>query len=401
MVASRRVLRGIAVACGLLILVSAVGSPSKGQDPIDRNRVKELYEKSKRGDKLTPDEQKDLDRVLRDLKAKGNPSADSPSAAAGKWEKTIYVGPVKKLLEERKEQKSVGYTPLTEMSATDKHFGEEGGLYGGGKNDPPAAHQQAAQEAVEQITPLDPQGKSSKDGKIVFVCLGMSNTGGEFFRFQEKMDKDPAKPAHLVLVNCCWSAGASSWAKDGGTWTRALEQLEKANVAPAQVQVAWIKHAEPVRGPEKDRLDHAKQLHADLVTSLQLAKRKFPNLKVAYLSSRTYGGYAINGVRLTNPEPFAYESAFAVRWTIQEQIKGDAALNYDAKQGKVVAPVLLWGPYLWADGTTSRKDGLTWERADYSKDGLHPDASGQQKVVEQLMKFFKNDPTAKPWVVGK
>jgi hypothetical protein len=389
------------IACGMFVLSLSMSGVSKGQDSIDGNRVKELYEKSKRRDKLNPDEQRYLDRALQDLKANGKPPMDVPNAAAGKWEKTIYVGPVKQLLEERKEQQSVGYKPLTEMSATNKHFGEEGGLYGSRKNEPPAAHQQAAQEAVKQIIPLNPQGKRSKDGKIVFVCLGMSNTGAEFFRFQQKVDKDPAKPAHLILVNCCWSAGASSWAKDGGTWTRALEQLKKANVSSEQVQVAWVKHAEPFPEPERTRLDHAKLLKTNLEASLLLAKQKFPNLKVAYLSSRTYGGYAVNGARLTNPEPFAYESAFAVRWVIQEQIKGDSAINYDPRKGKVVAPVLLWGPYLWADGTTPRKDGLTWERADYSKDGLHPDASGQQKVVEQLMKFFRDDPNAKPWFTGK
>src|SRR5262245_48968560 len=313
----RRPLWLIAVPCGLLIVALAIGSLSKG-----------------------------------------NTAADDPPKAAGNWEKTIYVGPVKQLLEERKEQKAVGYKPLTEMSAADKHFGEEGGLYGGGRNEPPAAHQQAARDALKQITPLDAQGNPSRDGKVVFVGLGMSNTGAEFFRFQEKLDSDPVKPAHLILVNCCWSAGASSWAKDGGTWTRALDQFKKANVSPEQVQVAWIKHAEPFPEPEKARLDHARQLKTDLVISLQLAKKKFPNLKVAYLSSRTYGGYAVNGVRLTNPESFAYESAFAVRWTIQDQMKGDPALNFDAKKGKVFARVLLWGPYLWADGTTPRKDGL-------------------------------------------
>jgi hypothetical protein len=359
MATSRRALK-IIVACGLAIFVGAIGRLSQGKE-----------------------------------------ASEQPDPVPQKWEKTIYTGSVKQLLEERKEQNTVGYKPLTEMSATAKHFGEEGGLYGEGKNEPPKAHQQAAQDAVKQITPLDSEGKPAQDGKIVFVSLGMSNTGGEFFRFQEKVDKDPAKPAHLVLVNCCWSAGASNWAKDSGTWTRALDQLKKANVSPEQVQVAWIKHAEPFPEPEKARLDHAKLLKTNLVASLQLAKKKFPNLKVAYLSSRTYGGYAVNGMRLTNPEPFAYESAFAVRWAIQDQMKGEASLNYDAKKGKVIAPVLLWGPYLWADGTTPRKDGLKWERSDYSKDGLHPDAAGQQKVVEQLMKYFTKDPNAKPWFVGK
>src|SRR5262249_38803509 len=155
-----------------------------------------------------------------------------------------------------------------------------------------------------------------------------------FFRFQEKVDRDPAKPDHLVLVNCCWSAGASSWAKDGGTWTRALDQLKTAKVSPLQVQVAWIKHAEPFPEAEKARLDYAKQLKVNVAPSLQIAKRKFPNLRIAYLSGRTYGGYAVNGLRLTNPEPFAYESAFAVRWAIQDQIAGAPGLNYDAKKGR-------------------------------------------------------------------
>jgi hypothetical protein len=390
-----------AIACGLLILIGAVGSVAHGQDSIDRNRVRELYEKAKRGDKLTPDEQQFLDRALRALKANRGPPTESPQAALGKWQVTIYTGPVKQLLEERKEQKAIGYKPLTEMSADDKHWGEDGGLYGRGRNEPPAAHQRAAEEAMKQLTPLDASGKPSKDGKIVLVGLGMSNAGAAFYRFQEKVDRDPAKPAHLVLVNCCWSAGASSWARDGGTWTRALDQLKKAGVSPEQVQLAWIKHAEPFPQPEKARLDHARQLKADVMTGLQLAKRKFPNLRLAYLSSRTYGGYAVNGLRLVNPEPFAYETAFAVRWTIQDQIAGAAGLIYDAKKGSVVAPVLLWGPYLWADGTTPRQDGLRWQRSDYSKDGLHPDASGQQKIVEQMMRFFRTDATAKLWFVGK
>src|SRR6516225_6721725 len=98
--ASRSAVRVIIVACGLLILVAAIGGVSQGQDPIDRNRVKELYEKSRRGDTLTPEERKYLDRALQELKAKGNPSTDQSSAPAANWEKTIYVGPVKELLEQ-------------------------------------------------------------------------------------------------------------------------------------------------------------------------------------------------------------------------------------------------------------------------------------------------------------
>jgi hypothetical protein len=60
--------------------------------------------------------------------------------------------------------------------------------------------------------------------------------------------------------------------------------------------------------------------------------------------------------------------------------------------------VLLWGPYLWADGVKGRKtDRLVWERADLGADGTHPSPKGQQKVAALLLDFFKSDPTAKGW----
>src|SRR6185312_15687955 len=40
---------------------------------------------------------------------------------------------------------SVGLKPLNEMTAADKYKGEDGGLYGGGKNEPSEALQAAAQ----------------------------------------------------------------------------------------------------------------------------------------------------------------------------------------------------------------------------------------------------------------
>jgi hypothetical protein len=106
----------------------------------------------------------------------------------------------------------------------------------------------------------------------------------------------------------------------------------------------------------------------------------------------------VAGLRRVNPEPFAYESAFSVRWLIQDQVKGDPRLNFDPKKGKVVSPLLLWGPYLWADGITPRKgDGLVWERKDLGEDGVHPSPSGRDKVARMLLSFFKTDGDAKTW----
>jgi lysophospholipase L1-like esterase len=85
----------------------------------------------------------------------------------------------------------------------------------------------------------------------------------------------------------------------------------------------------------------------------------------------------------------------------QAQIKGDSTLNYDPERGTVKAPLVLWGPYLWADGLKPRKDDkLTWERQDLiPRDGTHPSRSGKEKVARLLLEFFKANPTSRQWFV--
>ena len=98
------------------------------------------------------------------------------------------------------------------------------------------------------------------------------------------------------------------------------------------------------------------------------------NLRLIYLSSRTYAGYAITA---RSPEPQAYDSAFAVRWLI--------------RTGCRRRPPALdrLGPYLWTDGMKGRRDGLTWACEDVDNDGTHPSKTGMQKVSTLLLEFFK------------
>jgi lysophospholipase L1-like esterase len=66
----------------------------------------------------------------------------------------------------------------------------------------------------------------------------------------------------------------------------------------------------------------------------------------------------------------------------------------------VKSPLLLWGPYLWADGEKGRKiDHLVWKPEDLAGDGTHPSDSGRRKVAGLLLGFMKTDPTAKMWFV--
>ena len=282
---------------------------------------------------------------------------------------------------------------------SEKYQGFEGGLYSGGKNERPKDHDAAGLALAKTIAPLGPDGTPAKDGKIVLLSVGMSNTTQAFFTFKRIADADDAKNPDLTIVD--GAQGGMTAARIKATtssqyWTVVDQRLKAANVAREQVQVAWIKQADA--GPSQGFPKYAQTLRDELRQIGQLMHTRFPNLKIVYLSSRTYGGYATTSL---NPEPYAYESGFSVKWLVEEQIAGEKELNFDPKKGEVMSPWLAWGPYLWANGTTKNADGLFYEAADFGGDGTHPSASGQKKVAGQLLAFFKTDSTAKGWFLKR
>ena len=349
---------------------SANPSPASGGD-IDMEKARSLHQREQKGEKLTADEQAYLNRAKEMRGGKGA----KPGNAAPNQRKAPEHLP-----------------PLCDMKGSDRYEGEDGGLYGGGSNVPPESHAKAAQAQLARIQPLDVEGKPSANGKIVFVSISMSNATQEFSFFKREADAAPQKSPKLTIVDCAQGGQAmAEWVPPTGRpWEEAKRRLTQAGVSPLQVQTAWIKLAN--KGPSGSLQEHGKKLEADTLAVLHNARALFPNLRIAYLGSRTYGGYANGGL---NPEPYAYESAFPARWLIQRQIKGDAELA-EAK-----SPLLLWGPYLWADGTSGRKlDSLVWERSDFVGDGVHPsESSGRGKVSKLLLDFCTNDPLAKSWFV--
>jgi hypothetical protein len=174
-------------------------------------------------------------------------------------------------------------------------------------------------------------------------------------------------------------------------WDSAYQDLSDAGVTPQQVQVAWVKLAQFGSGAFPGK---AQDLQADLEEVAQNLKVKFPNIKIAYYTSRARA--YVYGSALS-PEPTAFETGFSVKWMIAKQINGDSNLNYDASKGPVKAPFLSWGPYIWIDGLNKRSDGLIWTPQDLQADCVHPSANGEKKVADQLMYFFKTDSTAKKW----
>jgi hypothetical protein len=309
---------------------------------------------------------------------------------------------------------------LTDMGPSDEYHGKQGGLYPGASNARPAAHEHAGLELARQIRPLDQDGKPAADGKIVLCTIGFSNTSQCSQGFIEAARGDRELNPQVVLVNGA-QGGRSAFmiknADDGSLGTAywkvwVTERLRTAGVTAAQVQAVWLKETEAAIGPamleslgvkEYDvptRQPFPKSSQAlldDLRMIVQILPKQFPNVKLCYVSSRSYGGWAL---REGNREPFSYETGYAVKWLIEEQLRGDALLNFDPQQGEVNAPWLSWGPYWWANGDRPRKDGFAFAYDDFREnDRMHHSAQGVQKLGSQLLQFFKTDATARDWFV--
>ena len=275
--------------------------------------------------------------------------------------------------------------PITDLGSA-PYLGFAGGLYPGGKNSRPSAYEDAGVALGATVQPVERDGRSSTSGKIVMISIGMSNTSREFSQFIRLADADARKNVKLVMMDAARNGAAATdiALPLGDCWKHVDSQLQHCEVSAAQVQVVWLKAAlahEPRGFPEKARL-----LQQALRSTVGILGTKFPQLKLVYLSSRIYAGYSETDL---SPEPIAYESAFAIKWLIEERINNP---SYERS-----IPWVSWGPYLWADGLRPRSDGLIWERSDFEPDGVHPSAQGGLKVATMLLEFFQKDTAAKPW----
>jgi hypothetical protein len=277
-----------------------------------------------------------------------------------------------------------------------QNTGFTGGLYPYGSNVRPPAHESAGLNIARQIVPLDTNGQPDPNGKIVMLGIGMSNAWQEFNAFIKLAKSDPIVNAALVMVNGAQPGmTAEDWVDPNAeTWAVVNQQLSLNQVTPQQVQVAWVKNTHVGPGPFPAK---AQALQADLEAIARNLKTLYPNIKIAYYSSRTNSYTYWEGL---SPEPNAFETGFAVKWMIESQINGDPELNYNPARGPVVAPYLSWSAYLWADGPNPRSDGLTWLQNDMVVDCTHPSDNGEAKVARMLMNFFKSDTTA-GWFRGE
>ena len=311
--------------------------------------------------------------------------------------------------------------PLMDMVNGETYKGFEGGLYPGGTNAMPAAHYEEGLRRAAMLQPLDVNGNPNPNGKMILLVVGMSNTHREACGFGQvngascnpntlidraESDPDVNNDTLFVFDGARGSQVANKWI---GTNQPIYEWIDtnfgELGLSRLQVQAVWIKLANPrpLMSLPSDQADayELMQYLGDIVRTL---KEQYPNLQMIFLSSRIYAGYTTYEL---NPEPYAYEYGFSVKWLIEAQIDQMASggteihpvtgdLNYNAG-----IPWLAWGPYLWANGLEPRSDGLTWAIDDYDPlDLTHPSEGAIAKVGALLLDFFKNSPHTRCWFLA-
>lgn len=272
--------------------------------------------------------------------------------------------------------------------------GFEGGLYPNASNAMPASHSAEGRRRRRFIVPRDTAGRPSANGKIVLLSIGMSNTTQEFcasagyttctsWSFMGKAAADPRvdKTALRILNGARGGQVASMWeASSSPEYARIrAEGLLPLGLSEQQVQVAWVKvaNARPTTALPSAAAD-AYRLRESIKQISRAMRQRYPNLQMIFLSSRIYAAFATTTL---NPEPYAYETGFGVKWAIQDQIES----------GQYDGPWLAWGPYIWS---------RSFVRADYETDGTHPSQGGEAKVGQMLLDFFKASEFTSCWFLG-
>ena len=200
--------------------------------------------------------------------------------------------------------------PLVDLGPEQTYHGQEGGLYPGGSNVRPAAHDAAGQEIARGIVPLGADGKPDPvNGKIVIMPVSVSNGYGAWHRgdesdtsttFMTRASANPAKNPKLFIAYGFeyQLPGGNRGTGDPGpnsTFYRTLDHaLGEQGITPRQVQIVWL--SMPVSGiswgtnlPPEARTfpadaQQSKRAWKEIVHAIHI---RYPNVKKMTCSSRS------------------------------------------------------------------------------------------------------------------
>jgi len=245
------------------VLSSAVLS---AEDEIDWRKTQDLYNRSQRGEKLSDDDQKYLDHakvVRQQFIAKGEAPWKNVAGNAGRPAANITP------------REKTGMAPLTELG-TEKYKGEDGGLYGGGKNEPPAEHLAAVMNASRKSSRSAKRGSPPRMEKSCSWASACRTRLRNFRCFKQSADNDADKAGNLVIVDGAQAARREA-VERRSSFQVVEQRLANQHVTAEQVQVAWVKQAN--MGPRGELQEHGKELQKDMEVLLRLLKKHYPNLQ--------------------------------------------------------------------------------------------------------------------------
>ncbi len=228
--------------------------------------------------------------------------------------------------------------PLVDLGPGQTYHGQEGGLYPGGSNVRPAAHDAAGQKIARGIVPLDAEGNPDPaNGKIVLMPVSVSNGYGAWHRGDESdtsttfMTRPNANLAKNPKLFIAYGFEYQLPGGNGGTgdpgpdsiFYKSLDQaLKDQGVSPRQVQIVWL--SMPVSGKSwgTNLPPEARTFPADAQQSKLAWKEivhaiytRYPNVKIIYNSTK--GAMYMSATATKNPEfiggpiePFNHDAAW-------------------------------------------------------------------------------------------
>lgn len=290
----------------------------------------------------------------------------------------------------------------------------QGGFYPDGTNTAPFRYDSIGIESTKKIKLLNTSGTPMSGGKIVFLSVGFSNAAMEWctkttttsfpacnsWSFIEKAKADTSVRKESLRIFNGAMGGQTNDAWDNTTdpdYNIVLSRLSAVNLSNKQVQIVWLKiaNAQPNTPLPAANAD-AYKLLASTGNIIRTLKTKYPNLQQIFITSRIYAG---NATTTLNPEPYAYEAGFTIKWIINAYINQLETGTIDPVVGKFPNVFVAWGPYMWANGATSSLSGRAWYPSDFQIDGTHPNTQGQTKAANMLLSFFKTSNYTKCWFV--
>ena len=278
--------------------------------------------------------------------------------------------------------------PFTERAVFMEKY--ETGLYPGGKNDMPDPHRRAGDRSAAAIRPLDLDGKPSPDGKILALTVGHSNCNMYFGALQKRLQQNAAQlHPRFELLNA--AVGGQQLPEivqlQGKVWDRQKKLLEAPGCSANQVQVVffhttyhtWKNTTQAAPRPFPRTMQ---AMQADMAKVLRHLVGLYPNLRIAYVTADGFRHF-------TGWEPHVWQEAFAIKWLVESQIRGEAGTAFEGPDRAL--PWLEWGPYIWDNG---------WGR-DYFTDGVHPAPKALDIFVDKYWAHFAADSVSRAWLLSK